>query len=513
MKIDLEKCTGCSICEEVCPLDLTFVENRKVSIRDGCVDCGTCMRFCPEGVFSAAEAGDKPTCAACPVMCRIPEGGYGACMRYCNEKGEIIRQTRVHAYEEVEAIVGATDDRITGRPLLTGIGAGTTYPDFRPSPFIVSGVRDGIDIITVVTEAPLSYSSVKVKMDTDLYAGEEGRRIYVRRKGRRHVGHLCTEEYGSKMLTLGGVNIFTSKDGLFAARVMARFLRGGKITIEVEEGAVIELSLGRAPRVNGVSEDRMRVGCGSATTGLFATYMYEAADEVIVLDGHITGLFSEHPSGKYLKKPRSPISIKGQKSTDGRYFLGKGSGWGGTDIRQPLDVIQKIDRKRCTEGMTLLITETTGRKYAFYRFKNGDLREEEPEPPAMRFLEVLRDSCEPSRVSAVFAGGVGGSARAGVTRNPIRLTKAVHEGRVAITIGGARPFIFPGGGINFLVDVERIKFGSIYLTPTPSFVLPVEYTMRRETFEEIGGHIASIRPVDEVLAKTKDQEPEKRPGE
>ena len=105
-------------------------------------------------------------------------------------------------------------------------------------------------------------------------------------------------------------------------------------------------------------------------------------------------------------------------------------------------------------------------------------------------------------MSAVFAAGVGGSARAGVTNNPIRLTRAVHAGQVAVTVGGARPFIFPGGGINFLVDVGRIKFGSIYMAPTPSFILPIEYTMRLDTFRDIGGHIDAIRPVEEVFGLT-----------
>jgi 6-hydroxynicotinate reductase len=131
--------------------------------------------------------------------------------------------------------------------------------------------------------------------------------------------------------------------------------------------------------------------------------------------------------------------------------------------------------------------------------KNGQLVEETPTPEAVEFLETLRDSCQSSRVSAIFAAGVGGSARAGVTKNPIRLTRAVHEDKVAVTIGGAKPFIFPGGGINFLVDVEKIKYGSIYLSPTPSFVIPVEYTMTLETFKEIGGHMEAIRPVKEVL--------------
>ena len=149
--------------------------------------------------------------------------------------------------------------------------------------------------------------------------------------------------------------------------------------------------------------------------------------------------------------------------------------------------------------MTLLITETTSRRSAFYRMRKGAFTEDKPTAEAARFLETLKSSCEESMVSAVFAAGVGGSARAGVTKNPIRLTRAVHEGRVSLSIGGAKPFIFPGGGINFLVDVGQIKQGSIYLSPTPSFIIPVEYTMTLDTFREIGGHIGVIRPVEDVL--------------
>jgi hypothetical protein len=35
---------------------------------------------------------------------------------------------------------------------VTAIGAGTTYPDYKPAPFIVSSEVDGVDMVTVVTE-------------------------------------------------------------------------------------------------------------------------------------------------------------------------------------------------------------------------------------------------------------------------------------------------------------------------------------------------------------------------
>jgi NAD-dependent dihydropyrimidine dehydrogenase PreA subunit len=51
--IDLEKCAGCSTCEEGCPVEAIKVEDEKAVV-DGetCVDCGTYIEECPEKAIS-----------------------------------------------------------------------------------------------------------------------------------------------------------------------------------------------------------------------------------------------------------------------------------------------------------------------------------------------------------------------------------------------------------------------------------------------------------------------------
>ena len=96
----------------------------------------------------------------------------------------------------------ATHDDI----FVTGIGSSTTYPDYKPAPFIVASKVEGVDMITVVTEGIFSYCSLKLKIDTDRWLGPE--QANVRCKG-EVVGHVTTAEYGSQMLSLGGVHHLT----------------------------------------------------------------------------------------------------------------------------------------------------------------------------------------------------------------------------------------------------------------------------------------------------------------
>src|SRR3546814_2575345 len=93
--------------------------------------------------------------------------------------------------------VCSSDLLVSGaRTFVTAIGAGTTYPDYKHAPFIVSSEIDGVDMVTVVTEGIFSYCGVKVKIDTDRHLGPE--QSLVRADGEA-VGHVTTGEYGSQM--------------------------------------------------------------------------------------------------------------------------------------------------------------------------------------------------------------------------------------------------------------------------------------------------------------------------
>ena len=157
-------------------------------------------------------AANKIECNACPVLCQISDGKVGASDRYANQAGLLVRvdpvlllQRRLEGANEPAAAelvpflaAGAPPAAVAevmevGEPALfvTAVGASTTYPDYKPAPFIVSSVADGVDMVTVVTEGIFSYCSLKLKIDTDRWLGPE--QANVRCKG-EVVGHVSTAE-------------------------------------------------------------------------------------------------------------------------------------------------------------------------------------------------------------------------------------------------------------------------------------------------------------------------------
>jgi NAD-dependent dihydropyrimidine dehydrogenase PreA subunit len=77
LKLDLGKCTGCGLCQEVCPHAVFVLENRKARIHlpQACMECGACQRNCAAGaiqvdtgvgcaaaLISGALKGTEPEC-------------------------------------------------------------------------------------------------------------------------------------------------------------------------------------------------------------------------------------------------------------------------------------------------------------------------------------------------------------------------------------------------------------------------------------------------------------------
>jgi len=470
--------------------------------------------------MSEAMPEDTIRCDACPVLCYIKRGYTGACDRYADEDGQLVRVdphvlldraksqgTPLVPFLERE---GEWDGKLAKprETFLTAIGAGTTYPDYKPAPFIVSSEVEGVDLVTVVTEGIFSYCGVKLKIDTDRHLGPE--RTFVRAQGET-VGHITTAEYGSQMLSIGGVRHLTGgtkSEGRVTCETLLHLCNGKEVELAIDEGASVRVAAGRPPVVNGQREDRMRVGCGSATIGMFAKQWFGKVDDVVVVDDHITGVLSEHQAGKMLGVRETGISIKGRRSTPGRYFqvANPGTGWGGTDISDPLAILNPFRPKFAWPKLRLLMVSTTGEQFAYYEL-DEELRPVEKDLPStlQESVSRIRENCEPALTTVLFMAGAGGSLRAGVTENPVKLTDSVRNSITRVTCGGAPAYVWPGGGITFMVDVARMPENAFGYVPTPALVAPIEFTLSKRDYASLGGHMDYVRPLAEVLSEKERQ--------
>src|SRR5258708_39728872 len=107
---------------------------------------------------TSAAIGDKIRCDACPVMCYIKPGAAGACDRCANHDGRLVRVDPHVVLDKALSSGGSVvpfldrenewDGNIVGGTFVTAIGAGTTYPDYKPAPFIISSEVQGVDMVT-----------------------------------------------------------------------------------------------------------------------------------------------------------------------------------------------------------------------------------------------------------------------------------------------------------------------------------------------------------------------------
>ena len=100
--------------------------------------------------------------------------------------------------------------------------------------------------------------------------GEEGAEI---RFDGRPVGMVETEEYGSKMLAVGGVNRLTGKYGFAVARAIAALANRRAVELSIKKGARLTVQAGRPPVINGQvpgpDASGLRFGHGRTLRSLF----------------------------------------------------------------------------------------------------------------------------------------------------------------------------------------------------------------------------------------------------
>jgi hypothetical protein len=147
------------------------------------------------------------------------------------------------------------------------------------------------------------------------------------------------------------------------------------------------------------------------------------------------------------------------------------------------------------------MVSTTGEQFAYFELDETLHPVEKDLPQSLReSVDRIRENCEPAMTSVLFMCGAGGSLRAGVTENPVRLTRSIKEKITRVTCGGAPVYIWPGGGITLMVDVTRMPANSFGYVPTPAIVAPIEFTLSVAAYRAMGGHIDCIRPLAEVIA-------------
>jgi hypothetical protein len=84
----------------------------------------------------------------------------------------------------------------------------------------------------------------------------------------------------------------------------------------------------------------------------------------------------------------------------------------------------------------------------------------------------------------------------------VRLTRSVKDALTRVTSGGAPVYVWPGGGITFMVDVTRLPAGAFGYVPTPALVAPIEFTLRLSDYAALGGHMDHVRPLTSLKDST-----------
>jgi NAD-dependent dihydropyrimidine dehydrogenase PreA subunit len=78
LRFDVDKCTGCQLCTQVCPHAVFAMDGNRANVvdRGACMECGACALNC---AFDAIEVKSGVGCAAAIIASYFRRSGNVAC--------------------------------------------------------------------------------------------------------------------------------------------------------------------------------------------------------------------------------------------------------------------------------------------------------------------------------------------------------------------------------------------------------------------------------------------------
>ncbi|MFQ5911413.1 MAG: 4Fe-4S binding protein, partial [Thermoplasmata archaeon] len=113
--VDPEKCNGCELCLQICPVNAIVLRDNIAVIQEACTDCGLCLDACPEEAIETKEVEEveyRGILLYSEVMEGRPDVGT---LLALERTRELARELGVY----VDAILAGTETRDAAQELVT----------------------------------------------------------------------------------------------------------------------------------------------------------------------------------------------------------------------------------------------------------------------------------------------------------------------------------------------------------------------------------------------------------